>query len=436
VSSRVGRALAALGLVCVIGAAASSGAAAPNRTERANAINVRVTVFPAAIPSLGVYIADAMGFFEKNNINISYVNVGTGSSAIQALVSGSTDFTISDVTGVTLARRNTGADVRFVSGQFSRFMGALQCRPGSGVTGAYPAVMKRLEGKKIGITAPGSSTDTYVRYSMIEAGADPAKATIIGIGGVPNLVAAIQAGSVDCITSYQPIQRLVAGKVDTVVNWATGQGPQVFAKDYSYNGMVTTNGYAKNNPGAARLFANAMREATTFGADPKNAATIAARTVKFFPGLDVATLTGIIEDTAPTLGYTVTRKNVANAVKVFNTINPTAKIDYPYTSYVVSSVLDLTGPTVKLSKTRKGNSVTVSWKGTDVPGARDVTDVSSGVKNYDLATRVGNGAWRTRIAGSSATSFKLNVKQGEKAQVRVRARDKAGNTGRWAQVSV
>jgi NitT/TauT family transport system substrate-binding protein len=422
---KAARGLLALGVAALIGTVTTGAMARPSAN-----IAVKVTVFPAATPSLGVYIADALGFFSKNHIDIQYANVGTGSAALQALVSGSTDFTISDVTGVTLARRNTGIDVRFVAGQFTRFMGALQCRNGAGISGSYPDAMKQLVGKKVGITAPGSSTDTYLRYTLLQAGVDPSKVSIIGIGGVPNLVAAIQAGSVDCITSYQPVQQLIKGKVTTLVDWAKGQGPKVFADNYPYNGLITSSAYAQKHPGTVRLFANAMREADNYGKDPAHAGQIASKVIQFFPGIDPDVLQSLIADMAPTFGFQMNRGAVGNAAKVFNGINPNATINYSYASYIASSMMDVTGPRVKFSTVaRKGAVATFRWAATDKPGPADLTDVGSGVKSFDVMRKTATG-WKVSVAGSKTQSFAIRAPKG--TTIRVRAHDKAGNTGAWA----
>jgi NitT/TauT family transport system substrate-binding protein len=313
-------------------AAAEGDAAAPR--------DVRFTVFPGAIPSLGVYIADAFGYFEDEGLNVSYVNVGTGSSAIQVLLGGDTDFTISDVTGVALARRASDARAVFAAGQFHRFMASLQCRPGvvEG-SGSYPAVMSELEGKRVGITAPGSSTDTYFRYSMQDAGADPAAAEFLAVGGVPNLVSAVRAGRLDCLVSYQPIQSLLGGDVEDVVNWAEGEGPAIFG-EYLFNGIVASGAFAEQNPEVVEAVSRAMEKAVEFGADPANAEEIAERTAGFFEGIETADLAEVVRETAPTFGYHLTPAAVENALRVFNTINPNETVDYEYDEFVAEPVRD------------------------------------------------------------------------------------------------
>jgi NitT/TauT family transport system substrate-binding protein len=285
----------------------------------ANAANtkVRFTVFPAITASMGVYIADQMGFFEKNGIEIQYVNASTGTSATQTLVAGATDFTISDITGAANAIK-AGADLKFVSGQFRYFHGALYCQKEISAAGGYPKNMKNLIGKKIGITGVGAATDSYTRYSLIRAGVNPKLVTIVPIGGAPSLLAAFLAKSVDCVTAYQPMQ-LQMPDASVLVDWQAGEGPREF-KNYSFNAIVTTDTYAKKNLKTVKAVAQSMKEAVNFASDAKNSAAIAEKVLKFFPGLTLADLTTILTATSQTYSYTISTSNLSNAQKVFTAV--------------------------------------------------------------------------------------------------------------------
>ncbi|MPZ28260.1 MAG: transporter substrate-binding domain-containing protein [Micromonosporaceae bacterium] len=283
-----------------------------------NPVTIRFTVFPGALASMGVYIADALGHFEEEGVEIEYVTVGTGSSAMAVLLAGETDFTISDITGVATARQAGGEPV-FVSAQYHGFGAAVACRPDvQFTTTAYPGSMRELEGKTIGITAPGSATDTYLRYSMIAAGADPGQAEIVPIGGVPQLLSAYTAGSVDCLVAYQPLQHLIED-YQSVVNWETGEGPAEFG-DYVFNGIITTESYDSDHSEIVARVQQAMQQTIEFARDPDNAEEIAAATLQFFEGLEEDVLAQIMRDSAETFGYEFTEAHVGNAATVYQAI--------------------------------------------------------------------------------------------------------------------
>ena len=54
-----------------------------------------------------------------------------------------------------------------------------------------------LKGMKIGVTAPGSSTNFFVNYLIAKAGGNYKDAAFIGVGGGASGVAAIQKGEID-----------------------------------------------------------------------------------------------------------------------------------------------------------------------------------------------------------------------------------------------
>jgi NitT/TauT family transport system substrate-binding protein len=278
---------------------------------------VKFTVFPAVTASMGVYIADQMGFFEKNGIEIQYVNASTGTSALQTLLAGATDYTISDLTGAANAIK-AGADLKFVSGQFRYFHGALYCQKEISAEGGYPKNMKNLIGKKIGITGVGAATDTYTRYSLTRAGVNPKLVTIVPIGGAPSLLAAFLAKSVDCITAYQPMQ-LQLKDASILVDWQAGEGPKEFG-NYLFNGIVTTNAYASKNLKTVKAVAQSMKDAAKFAGDSKNSAAIAEKVLKFFPGSTLADLTEVLTATSGTYTYTISTSNLLNAQKVFTSV--------------------------------------------------------------------------------------------------------------------
>jgi NitT/TauT family transport system substrate-binding protein len=62
-----------------------------------------------------------------------------------------------------------------------------------------------LKGMKIGVSAPGSSTNFFVMYLMSKAGLKPTDASYIGVGIGPSAVAAMKKGEIDAISNVDPI---------------------------------------------------------------------------------------------------------------------------------------------------------------------------------------------------------------------------------------
>jgi NitT/TauT family transport system substrate-binding protein len=61
-----------------------------------------------------------------------------------------------------------------------------------------------LAGKKVGVSAPGSSTDFFLKYILKKNGLDPASASVIGVGLGATSVAAMEQGQIDAAVMLDP----------------------------------------------------------------------------------------------------------------------------------------------------------------------------------------------------------------------------------------
>ena len=72
--------------------------------------------------------------------------------------------------------------------------------------------VKDLAGKKIGVSAPGSSTHFFLNYMLRKAGVDANTVGVIGIGLEATAVAAMEQGSVDAAVMLDPAITQLQGK--------------------------------------------------------------------------------------------------------------------------------------------------------------------------------------------------------------------------------
>jgi NitT/TauT family transport system substrate-binding protein len=71
--------------------------------------------------------------------------------------------------------------------------------------------IKDLAGKKVGVSAPGSSTDFYLKYLLKKNGLDPTSAAVIGVGLGATAVAAMQQGQIDAAVMLDPSVTVLQG---------------------------------------------------------------------------------------------------------------------------------------------------------------------------------------------------------------------------------
>ena len=156
---------------------------------------------------LPTMLAQQLGEYKKAGLDIELINFKGGSQALTAVLGGSADV----VSGyfdhcVNLAAKNQSL-VAFVV--YDRYPGfALVVSP------KQPAInsIKDLAGKKIGVSAPGSSTDFFLKYILSKNGVDPNSIGVIGIGLEATAVAAMEQGAVDAAIMLDPAITLLQGK--------------------------------------------------------------------------------------------------------------------------------------------------------------------------------------------------------------------------------
>src|SRR5262249_20378616 len=80
-----------------------------------------------------------------------------------------------------------------------------------------------------------------------------------------------------------------------------------------------------------------------------------------------------------------------------------------------------------------GNTGTWTWRGWDPV----LQTHMAGLHSYDVQIRTDSGSWRTLMSKTSATSRSVGgLSSGHSYTLRVRARDKVGNIGRWVDTTV
>jgi NitT/TauT family transport system substrate-binding protein len=71
--------------------------------------------------------------------------------------------------------------------------------------------IKDLAGKKVGVSAPGSSTDFFLKFLLKKNGLDPTSAAVIGVGLGATAVAAMEQGQIDAAVMLDPSVTVLQG---------------------------------------------------------------------------------------------------------------------------------------------------------------------------------------------------------------------------------
>ena len=158
---------------------------------------------------LPTVLARQLGEYEKAGLAVELVDLKGGSDALKAVLGGSADV----VSGyfdhcVNLAAKKQEL-VSFVV--YDRYPGlVLVVSPSHN---KEINSIKDLAGKKVGVSAPGSSTDFFLKYLLKKNGLDPTSASVIGVGLGATAVAAMQQGQIDAAVMLDPVGDGAAGQL-------------------------------------------------------------------------------------------------------------------------------------------------------------------------------------------------------------------------------
>jgi NitT/TauT family transport system substrate-binding protein len=161
----------------------------------------------ACLCYLPTVLAKQLGEFDKAGLAVELVDLKGGSDALKAVLGGSADV----VSGyfdhcVNLAAKKQEL-VSFVV--YDRYPGlVLVVSPSH--NGEIKSI-KDLAGKKVGVSAPGSSTDFFLKYLLKKNGIDPASVSVIGAGLGATAVAAMEQGQIDAAVMLDPSVTVLQG---------------------------------------------------------------------------------------------------------------------------------------------------------------------------------------------------------------------------------
>src|ERR1700757_37619 len=162
---------------------------------------------------LPLTICERLGYFKEQGLDIAINDFRGGAQSLQALVGGSVDV----VTGAyehTIRMQAKGQDITAVI-ELGRFPGiAVGLRKDRAASYKSAADLK---GAKIGVTAPGSSTNFFVMYLMAKAGLKPTDASYIGVGASASAVAAMKKGEIDALSNIDPMMTKLEQDADIKV---------------------------------------------------------------------------------------------------------------------------------------------------------------------------------------------------------------------------
>jgi NitT/TauT family transport system substrate-binding protein len=320
-----------------------AGAATVQTVTAAEKQKITITSVGDGFQFFPVYIARGAGLFAEEGLDADWVNVGSGTKQAASVMGGSAEMTPLALMHAIKSQAQ-GADlVAFANLLNDWSMVVVLSNDAIKKTGIQLAMpvdekIKRLNGLKIGITSPGSSTDVSIRTMLMARDMVPDQVVKLQpLGDGTAILAAFDKKLVDGFVFASPVPEIVEarglGKI--VINPLAREVPEQVGVPYSV--MATSRATFEKKPEVIRASARAMTKALIFAHDKP------AETLKimqhYFPDVEPAILARIVTTYRAALPSSpvITREDVAKTVKFMN-IGAAKPIDVKYDAVV------LTGP--------------------------------------------------------------------------------------------
>ena len=150
---------------------------------------------------LPISIAERLGYFRDEGLDVEIVDFQGGSKSLQAVIGGSADI-VSGAFEHTISMQTRGQAMRafVLQGRAPQVVFAVNRK-----TMPDYRTLKDLKGKKIGVTAPGSSSQVLANFVLAQGGIRPNDVAFVGVGASSAAVAAIRSGQIDAFANLDPV---------------------------------------------------------------------------------------------------------------------------------------------------------------------------------------------------------------------------------------
>ena len=206
---------------------------------------------------LPLTIAEQLGYFKAQGLDVEISDFAGGARALQAVVGGSADV----VSGAYEHTINLQSKGQFFQAFVLQGRAPAIALGVSTKTMAGYKTMADLKGKKIGVSAPGSSTNMMVNLLLSRAGLRAEDVSFIGVGTAAGALSAMRSGQIDAISNIDPVMTMLEqkGDVKIISDTRTLKGTlEVFGGPMPAGCLYAPAEFLQKNPNTAQALADAI----------------------------------------------------------------------------------------------------------------------------------------------------------------------------------
>jgi NitT/TauT family transport system substrate-binding protein len=208
---------------------------------------------------LPLTVAERLGYFKEAGLDVDIQNLAGGGQALRALIGGSADL-VSGFYDHTIQMAAQGKKIKTVVMQ-QRYPGLVL------LTSKHADVktLNDLKGKKVGVTAPGSSSHFFVNYLFTSAGLTTEDFSVVGVGLGTTAIAAVKNKQIEALSALEPsVSTLqMAGDVGVILadTRNTAGCNKVFGGPYPSGSVYAKEEFIKQYPNTVQAVVTAMVKA-------------------------------------------------------------------------------------------------------------------------------------------------------------------------------
>ncbi|MCD6664331.1 MAG: ABC transporter substrate-binding protein [Comamonas sp.] len=238
--------------------------------------------------NLLIRVARSKGWCEAAGITCELKPIPQAPLGIQALIGGSIDVAQTPIEVLASAVLR-GARLHAVVG--SAVTNIFQIDAAAGLALAheaqgFPAVMQDFKGKKIGVTARGSASESFFAWLMQQADQQTDDVTYVAVGAPNTAFAALRQGQVDAIVSFEPAGTMceMSRACRVVYRGATADQPALLRSMYGAGvALVMRAEQIAAQPNVAQAVVKISRQAADFVNHRANEAEVLKISAQYFP---------------------------------------------------------------------------------------------------------------------------------------------------------
>jgi NitT/TauT family transport system substrate-binding protein len=211
----------------------------------------------ASLYYLPLTIAEQLGYFKEEGLNVNISDFAGGSQALRAVVGGSADV-VSGAYEHTLNMQPKGQFLECFVQQGRAPQIAIGLSTAKARTYRSP---RDLKGLKVGVSAPGSSTHMIVNYFISRDGLKPSDIAVVGVGLGATAITALKSGQIDAVSNTDPVMTKLEqdGDVKIIADTRTLKGTeQVLGGPMPAGCLYAPVDFIRKNPNTVQALTNAI----------------------------------------------------------------------------------------------------------------------------------------------------------------------------------